>query len=133
VAALCIVWLAAVGFVGYFIVFWLLLAGWHWVRDAYLAGAGTTLYQLFDEPSKMDASGEQLARWVMVGGWVTRWLIASYWFSYVWSAVAALYLILRKSVDNTDLDDIDVPSVGSITALPTLPDPPAAVTPETPS
>ncbi len=37
---LCAIALAAIGWVGYAIIFWWLLAGWHWMRDAFLTGAG---------------------------------------------------------------------------------------------
>ncbi|MCA9165991.1 MAG: hypothetical protein KDA62_23550, partial [Planctomycetales bacterium] len=41
------------------------------------------------------------------GLWLTQALVAAYWFSFFWSASAATYLILRKSVDHTELDEMD--------------------------
>jgi hypothetical protein len=67
----------------------------------------------------------RVLQWVLVGGWLTRLLIASYWFSYLWSATAAVYLILRRSVDNTDLDEIDFALAGEEVSLPELPAAPA--------
>lgn len=140
VAALSIVALVAIGSVGYMIVFWLLLSGWHWVRDAFLAGAGYTITDLIggetmvvNDPAmgtvtavRPDAHASRLLRWVLVGGWLTRLLIAAYWFSYFWSASASVYLILRRSVDNTDLDEIDSPYEGAAAELPELPQWPQA-------
>jgi hypothetical protein len=158
VTVLCAIALLGVGLVGYLIVFWLLLAGWHWVRDAFLSGAGYTVLELIEGPATVvvapvtpdslsgaagaassglsgaavaPATGEislqatRVLQWVLVGGWLTRLLIASYWFSYMWSATAAVYLILRRSVDNTDLDEIDFALAGEEVSLPELPAAPA--------
>ena len=154
VTALCIAALVAFGAVGYWIVYWLLMAGWHWMRDAFLSGAGYTVVELIEGPDSVTARaataasagstatatasvpattgiGLQATRilyWILVGGWLTRLLIASYVFSYFWSATAAVYLILRRSVDNTDLDEIDSPLAGEPVSLPELPSPPAKPT-----
>lgn len=136
VAALSVVALISIGTVGYLIIFWLLLAGWHWVRDAFLAGAGYTITDLVGgetvvidgsaavatvTPASPDLQATRILRWVLVGGWLTRLLIAAYWFSYFWAGTAAVYLILRRSVDNTDLDEIDSPYEGEAVGLPELP------------
>jgi hypothetical protein len=137
VAALSIAALAGIGIVGYLIVFWLLLAGWHWVRDAFLAGAGYTVTDLIGGEAVVLESATpatatpglqavRIMRWVLVGGWITRLLIAAYWFSFFWAATASVYLILRRSVDNTDLDEIDSPYAGEAVDLPELPAAPRA-------
>ena len=131
VTGLCIAALAAIGFVGYLIVFWSLLAGWHWMRDAYLFGAGHSIGELFASPAAGTVNtadslhASRLIEPVLFGGWLSRLLIAAYWFSYFWSATAAVYLILRRTVDNTDLDEIDSPFTGEAVSLPELPTPPS--------
>lgn len=134
-ATLCFFALLGVGFVGYFIAFWILMAGWHWMRDAFLTGAGYTVLELIERPVTDSTStvvvdnmsrGPRILQWVLIGGWLTRLLIASYWFSYFWSGAAALYLVLRRSVDNTDLDEIDGSSTGQVVSLPEIPAPPIA-------
>lgn len=133
VAALSIAALFGIGLVGYLIIYWLLLAGWHWVRDAFLAGAGYTIADLVGGDSVVTVNGQPVAsvtpdaqamrilRWVLVGGWLTRLLIAAYWFSFFWAGAAAVYLVLRRSIDNTDLDEIDSPYAGETVNLPELP------------
>jgi hypothetical protein len=114
--------LAAVGWVGYQIVYWLFLAGWHWTRDAFLSGAGLSISEILDVRDAA-ASGrlQRLAPWITAGGALARLLVDGYLFSYFWSAAAAMYLILRKSVYNAELDDIDTLSTLEPSALPTLP------------
>lgn len=118
---LCAVALAGIGWVGYMIIFWWLLAGWHWMRDAFLTGAGVTVSQLFGPSSSNELTATRLIRWVVSGAAITWWLIGAYWFSYFWSAVASIYLICRRSVDNVDLDVIDSASVRTTETLPKLP------------
>ncbi|MCC6511924.1 MAG: hypothetical protein IT423_22695 [Pirellulaceae bacterium] len=131
VAVLASAALFGIGWVGYMIVFWWLLAGWHWMRDAFLTGAGLTTAELFTGPRAEGATdGLQAARlttWVVAGAGLTWWIIAAYWFSYFWSATAAVYLILRRSVDNTDLDEIDAVAASDAASLPNIPPPPNMV------
>lgn len=134
---LCGLFLAGVGMIGHTIVFWWLMAGWHWMRDAFLSGAGYNVADLLgasgnalaikpDEPGAVQAM--RISTWVLIGGSLTRFLIFSYWFSFLSSATAALYLVLRRSVDNTELDDIDTPASGPLLDLPELPNAPAVST-----
>ncbi len=138
VAVACSLLLIAVGYIGFTLVYWLFLAGWHWFRDAYLAGAGLSVGDLIAKPvdgDKVKATAGNVVRWVSIGGWITRLVMAGFWFSYFWAATAALYLILRRCIDNTDLDDIDSPYAGAAVNLPELPTPPtpAAAPSATPS
>ena len=121
VVALCVIALGAIGWVGYMIVFWWLLAGWHWMRDAFLTGAGVTVGEMFGSASGANLQGGRLIRWVMIGASLTWWLIGAYWFSYFWSATASVYLICRRSIDNVDLDVIDSPAARNAEPLPQLP------------
>ncbi len=118
---LCVIALAAIGYVGYAIVYWSLYYGWHWIRDAFLAGAGLSANDLFAPASAENTYAIRLVRWIVRGSWVTNLFIASYWFSYVWSANASTYLICRRSVDNVDLDVIDSPAARAAEPLPQLP------------
>ncbi len=126
VVALCIVALGAIGYVGYAIIFWWLMAGWHWMRDAFLTGAGVSVSEVFNEAGSNDIRAVRLIRWVTFGGVIARGIIGAYWFSYFWSAAASIYLICRRSIDNVDLDVIDSPAARAAEPLPQLPTQPAS-------
>lgn len=135
VTALCIFALIGIGTVGYWIIAWWLLAGWHWMRDAFLTGAGYTFTDLVAQPaagpnavSATDLQAGRITSWVLRGATITWMVIAAYWFSFFWSSAAAVYLILRRSVDNTDLDEIDSPFAGEAIPLPEIPSPPGSTT-----
>lgn len=130
VFVLCAAVLAMIGWVGYAIVFWWLLAGWHWMRDTFLTGAGVTVSGMFGPASGNDLQAARLIRWVVSGATITWWLIGAYWFSYFWSAASSIYLICRRSVDNVDLDVIDSPTVRTLEQLPKLPAQPQAKPPQ---
>ncbi|MEZ6136202.1 MAG: hypothetical protein R3C53_15010 [Pirellulaceae bacterium] len=104
VAALCCVMLLVVGVVGEQIVYWVLQLGWWLVHGSFAFTAG-------DESSKV----------LLIGAWVTKMLIGAYWFSFFWSAAAAAYLILRRSVDNCELDEMDSIESEVETSLPDIP------------
>ncbi len=121
---LCVLALGLIGYVGYAIVFWWLLAGWHWIRDAFLMGAGLTANDLFGPADGNSVYEGRLIRWLVGGAAITYWLIGAYWFSYFWSASASVYLICRRSIDNVDLDVIDSPTARAAEPLPGLPSAP---------
>jgi hypothetical protein len=93
VAIICSLLLLAAGYVGEQLVYWTLTAGWGLVRFAYLWSGGAT--------------ESSAGSFVSAGNWFTQALIAAFWFSYLWSASGALYLILRRCVDHTELDQMD--------------------------
>lgn len=134
VTAMCAIALAGIGLVGYVIIYFWLLAGWHWMRDAFLNGAGYTFAELSIRPNPVggvsvtstDLQAERVGYWIKRGATLTWLLISAYWFSYFWSATAAVYLILRRSVDNTNLDEIDSPYASAAVELPELPSRPTA-------
>ena len=110
VAFLCAAGLLAVGWVGELIVSWTLTLGWGLVRSGYFFTGGET------QPASNTYVG--------AGNWLAESLIAAYWFSFFWSATAAVYLVLRKSVDHTDLDEIDSPESAAERTLPDIPSSP---------
>lgn len=55
-----------------------------------------------------------------------RYLADAFVVSFFWSAVAAMYLVLRYEVDQTDFDDLDLPQSSVIRSLPDLGKPPNA-------
>ena len=111
VAFLFAVGLFACGYVGEQIVAWTLNAGWSIVRNAYLYSGAMS------QPAA--------ERFVSAGNWLARSLIAAYWFSYFWSASGALYLVLRRSVDHTELSEIDLAEQAVAQELPEIPAAPA--------
>ncbi|MEZ6152779.1 MAG: hypothetical protein R3C09_21990 [Pirellulaceae bacterium] len=112
--------LLLVGMVGELLVFWTITSGWWLMRGTYLiAGA-----------SVQPAAGSYVA----AGNWLSENLLAAYWFSFLWSAAAAIYLILRKSVDSVELDELDSIESSvqvSLPEIPSTPPPPATQTAET--
>ncbi|MCA9194991.1 MAG: hypothetical protein KDB03_24635 [Planctomycetales bacterium] len=52
---------------------------------------------------------------------ISRRCMDGYWFSFFWAGAAAVYLILRKSVDHTELDELDGPDAATKSALPPIP------------
>ncbi len=103
--------LFAAGYIGEQLVSWTLNAGWSLVRNSYLYSGGMT------QPAA--------ARFVSAGNWLAQSLIAAFWFSYFWSASGALYLLLRRSVDHTELSEIDLDEQAAAQELPEIPPAPA--------
>ncbi len=107
VGVLCAILLIAIGVVGEQIVDWTLRLGWGLISGAYLYSGGMV------QPASNTYVG--------AGNWLARSLVAAYWFSFFWSASAAIYLILRKSVDHTEMDEIDAIESALEQSLPEIP------------
>lgn len=93
VSLLFVFGLFILGQVGAFLVYWTIQFGWGIVRSVFLVAAGNYA---------------EAVAWADTGSQLSTALISAYHFSYFWSATAALYLILRRSVDDTELDDLDM-------------------------
>lgn len=100
------------GYVGDLLVSWILNSGWSMVRNTYLYSGGMT--------------HEAAERFVRTGNWLAQSLAAGFWFSYFWSASGSLYLILRRSVDHTELSEIDLAEEAAAQELPEIPAAPKA-------
>ncbi len=92
-AFLCVFLLAIFGEVGAFLVNWTVQLGWGLIKNTYLAAGSIEL------------KGNSFTG---AGDWLAANLITAFRFSYFWSATAGLYLVLRRCVDNTDLDEMDI-------------------------
>lgn len=92
-AALAVLLLALFGEVGAFLVNWTVQLGWGLIKNTYLSAGG---------PGLVESS------YVGAGDWLATNLMNAFRFSYFWSAAAGLYLVLRRCVDNTDLDEMDI-------------------------
>ncbi len=103
--------LFAIGYVGEILLASVLNAGWSMVRNTYLYSGGMS------QPAA--------SRFVATGNWLSQSLVAAYWFSYFWSASGALYLILRRSVDHTELSEIDLAEQALGQELPVIPPAPS--------
>lgn len=117
VVALCIVCLLAIGSVGEQLVFWTLTAGWWLLRGTFLMAGGAV------QPASNT--------FVAAGNWLSTALLAAYWFSFCWSGAAATYLILRKSVDHTELDELELLENPIERSLPEIPNTPPTPPPST--
>ncbi len=104
VGALCVLVLMLIGVIGEQIVYWTLNLGWGLTRTTFNA-AGDSSADLF----------------VGLGNELTIGLIGAYWFSFFWSASAAVYLILRRSVDNCELDEMETIESDIELSLPNIP------------
>jgi hypothetical protein len=93
VAALCILMLALFGEIGAFLVSRTVMLGWGFIHQAFAASSGS-------DPTNAD--------YLRAGSTLASSLVMAYRFSYFWAAVTGLYLVLRKCVDNTSLDEMEV-------------------------
>jgi hypothetical protein len=112
VAFACVLCLFLAGLVGEQIVYWTITLGWWLARSTFLDSGGLV----------QPAAG----KFVNLGDALAAALIAAYWASYFWSASAAIYLILRKAIDNTELDELDSIQSPQERALPQLASAPSA-------
>ncbi|MEM7475003.1 MAG: hypothetical protein AAF483_08420 [Planctomycetota bacterium] len=119
VAALCVAVLCFVGLVGEQIVMWTLYLGWGLIRTVYFYFGA-----LQDTPGIYISAGNALC----------ESLVSAYWLSYFWSSSAAVYLILRRSVDSAELDDLDSIESPVEETMPEIPkSPPESAPAEKPS
>lgn len=102
-----------IGLIGEKIIYWTVASGWWLMRSAFLWTAGDEIYPAANS-------------YVQTGNMLATTLISAYWFSYFWSAVGGLYLLLRHSVDRTELDVMD--SKDGSNDIPQIPEPPALTT-----
>lgn len=93
VTAICIITLLAAGEVGAFLVHWVVHLGWGLLGELFSSSSGRS---------------EVASSYVQAGDWLASNLIVAFRFSYFWSATAALYLILRKSVDDVELEELEM-------------------------
>lgn len=108
--ALCVLALLGVGWVGWYLIFWSLQLGWGMVRSTFFLGGGN-----MNEASNF---------YVLLGNSLQTYLLAGFQFGFFWAASAALYLVLRKSVDATNLDELDSiqsPIAKQVPQIPTTP------------
>ncbi len=119
--------LAGVGWIGYQILFWIIAGGWYLTRDVFLLGAGTSTANLAD--TSRAAESAVVLPWVIAGTWLASLLLVAYKFSFFWSASAAVYLIARRCVDNTELEEMDLQEVDKEVSLPPIPPPPSSAAP----
>lgn len=107
VAAICIFLLLLIGLIGEQMVMWTLYFGWGLVRSVYLLSGGLA-----------EAASNS---YILLGNSLCRELIIAYWFSFFWAGSAALYLILRRSVDSTLLEELDEVEDLAAKSLPEIP------------
>ncbi len=117
VAVICLLLLCLIGLVGEQLVWWTIYSGWSLMKNTFSFAGGTL--------------PESAVMYLSAGDWLCGELIYAYWFSYFWSASGALYLILRRSVDSTDLDELDSIENPVATTLPEIPSSPPAMDSET--
>ncbi|MFK7737063.1 MAG: hypothetical protein AB8B50_13590 [Pirellulaceae bacterium] len=107
VAAICVFLLLLIGLIGEQMVMWTLYFGWGLVRSVYLLSGG-----LVESASNT---------YILLGNSLCRELLVAYWFSFFWAGSAATYLILRRSVDSTLLDELDEVEALAAKSLPEIP------------
>lgn len=90
----CVAMLFVFGEIGAFLVNWTVQLGWGLIQQTFSATSGHA-YPAVDT-------------YLGAGNWIAKNLVFAFGFSYFWSASAGLYLVLRKCVDNTDLDEMDL-------------------------
>ncbi|GAB5406924.1 MAG: hypothetical protein Aurels2KO_51550 [Aureliella sp.] len=113
-AAVCILLLLGAGLVGEQIVYWSLNSGWWLISRTFATTAA-----------------ESQTVYLNAGDWLTGSLVTAFGFSFFWAAVAAVYLILRKSVDHAELDQISEIESKVEKTLPDIPSTPPQPEPAT--
>lgn len=93
VAAICVIVLAFLGDLGSLLVQWVVRSGWVLISEFYLWSGG---------------GNEASQQYLSAGDWFASELITAFRFSFFWSGAAALYLVLRRSVDNTPLEEMEM-------------------------
>lgn len=93
-AFLTVTLLLGFGEIGALLVSWVVHSGWGLIEQTYLAGSLTT--------------ESTINGYTKAGNWLADNLVLAYRFSYFWSAAAGLYLVLRRCVDSTDLDEMEI-------------------------
>ena len=106
VSVLIIVGLLVFGEVGAFLVYWAVQLGWGMVSNTFLMAANSHASAL---------------EWNETVSWLAANLVDAFRFSYFWSATAALYLVLRRSVDDTELDEMEMFDSELVKQLPQIP------------
>lgn len=93
-AMLTAVLLLAFGELGALLLSGVVYTGWGLVEQTYIATSS--------------ANALATSSTLEIGNWLADSLVMAFRFSYFWSATAGLYLVLRRCVDSTDLDEMDV-------------------------
>jgi hypothetical protein len=93
VAAICVIVLAVLGELGALLVQWVVRSGWALISEFYQWSGG---------------QNETSLQYLRAGDWLASELITAFRFSFFWSGAAALYLVLRRSVDNTPLEEMEM-------------------------
>lgn len=109
VLVLCALVIYLAGVIGEQIVYWTLTLGWKIVSSLHVFAA---------------SSNDVTAHYLNSGDWLVGQLFKAYWFSLFWAGAAAVYLILRKSVDHTEMDELDSIESEVAATLPEIPDSP---------
>lgn len=115
---LCAACLLPIGWVGEQLLFWTLTSGWWLMRGAFELTGG-----------RLSSAAQA---YIDVGHWLAEILLVAYWFSFFWSAAAAIYLIARKSVDSVELDELDSLESATERSLPDIPTTPPPPTEKSP-
>ena len=110
VLVLCTFIVLIAGIVGEQIVYWTLTVGWKIVSQAHLFAS---------------SDNDVTRQYLDTGSWLVGQLLRAYWFSLFWAGSAAIYLILRKCVDYTELDELDSIESEVEATLPDIPTTPA--------
>ena len=92
VLVICLLALLLLGLVGEQIIAWTLWLGWGAIQAVYSFSA-----------QAVGGASEPVSTYQQRGTGLVGELILAYWFSYFWAAAGAVYLVLRRSVDDTDL------------------------------
>jgi hypothetical protein len=89
---------------------------------------GVTHYQLRPEYAREIPYTGTFASW-LIGFWLGAFflLVLGFSYSYFWTACTILYFLMRKSVDDIDLDEVHLEDE-DVAAPPPPPAPPAAAT-----
>ncbi|MCG8448683.1 MAG: hypothetical protein MI725_03760 [Pirellulales bacterium] len=118
---------AALGFLGEFVVYSFASAAVHFSQWAISWGAGNErtaeLVMLSTEGGTSDALGGMAATGAkVIFWWKWNWMAvaAAYPVAYLWSSAAGIYFLLRRHVDATEMDEIALSQQEQLLGVPDL-------------
>lgn len=101
--AICVLLAQLISYVGESILFYGFGTAWSYVAGSYIWGIGQN-----NATNLGLTATEQMPLWMIAGNNAAFYLARAFCFSYFFTASAAIYLIMRNTVDQTDIDQIDL-------------------------
>jgi hypothetical protein len=104
-----------ISLVGESILFYGIATAWSYIAGTYIWGAGSGLASTIGLTNV-----EQMPLWMIAGNNAAFYISRAFCFSYFFTASTAIYLAMRQTVDQTDIDQVDLQENVSAQELPEI-------------